>query len=198
MPAYEHFRRFCKLSGFVHWPGRPIEFVDHPSSPSRRREQILLYASIGLAPLAERCGHSIHSKHRSSLLWDENILLQSIYSERCPVGSLFRGFVDFGLAQSLPPPRQGLREPQSQRAGIPPPCINPPHAAKALQSHIDFPDRLLEFHLSAHNGHAASLDCCQYRTFRRLARRGDDLTGPPHFHALENLVGQIAAFTRRE
>ena len=45
-------------------------------------------------------------------------------------------------AQSLPPPRQGLREPQSQRAGIPPPGIDPPHAAKALQSRIDFPDGL--------------------------------------------------------
>jgi transposase len=31
---------------------------------------------------------------------------------------------------------------QSQRAGIPPPGVNPPHAAKTLQSQIDFPDGL--------------------------------------------------------
>jgi hypothetical protein len=36
-----------------------------------------------------------------------------------------------GVAQSLPPPRQGLREPQPQYPGVPPTRINPPNAAKA-------------------------------------------------------------------
>ena len=47
-----------------------------------------------------------------------------------------------GVAQSLPPPRQGLREPQPQCVGIPPTCVNPPNAAKALQSSINFSDGL--------------------------------------------------------
>ena len=47
-----------------------------------------------------------------------------------------------GLAQSLPPPGQGLREPQPQCLRLPPPGVNPPHAAKALQSSLDFPDGL--------------------------------------------------------
>jgi hypothetical protein len=36
------------------------------------------------------------------------------------------------LAQPLPKARQGLGEPQSQRAGVPAACLNPPHAPKTL------------------------------------------------------------------
>jgi hypothetical protein len=36
------------------------------------------------------------------------------------------------LAQPLPKACQGLGEPQSQRAGVPAPCLNPPHAPKTL------------------------------------------------------------------
>src|SRR6516162_5291620 len=36
------------------------------------------------------------------------------------------------LAQPLPKACQGLGEPQSQRAGVPAACLNPPHAAKTL------------------------------------------------------------------
>jgi hypothetical protein len=48
-----------------------------------------------------------------------------------------------GVAQSLSPPRQRLREPQSQCSGIPPACINPADASKALQSSLNFSDGLL-------------------------------------------------------
>ena len=47
------------------------------------------------------------------------------------------------MAQSLPSPRQGFRKPQPQCAGISAACINPPDAAKALQSGMNFPDRTL-------------------------------------------------------
>ena len=47
------------------------------------------------------------------------------------------------LAEPLPSTGQGLGEPQLQGARLPPPCLDPPHAAKALQSRIMFPDRLL-------------------------------------------------------
>src|SRR5438128_1405257 len=36
------------------------------------------------------------------------------------------------LAQPLPKACQGLGEPQSQRAGVPAACLNPPHAPKTL------------------------------------------------------------------
>src|SRR5262249_6636070 len=36
------------------------------------------------------------------------------------------------LAQPLPKACQGLGESQSQRAGVPAPCLNPPHAPKTL------------------------------------------------------------------
>jgi hypothetical protein len=40
------------------------------------------------------------------------------------------------LAQSVPEARQGLGEPQPQGAHILAPCLNPPHAPKALQSSL--------------------------------------------------------------
>jgi len=46
------------------------------------------------------------------------------------------------LAEPLPSTGQGLGEPQLQGARLPPPCLDPPHAAKALQSRMMFPDRL--------------------------------------------------------
>src|SRR4051812_22701345 len=48
------------------------------------------------------------------------------------------------LAEPLPSTGQGLGEPQLQGARLPPPCLDPPHAAKALQSRMMFPDRLSE------------------------------------------------------
>src|SRR6516162_2832286 len=39
---------------------------------------------------------------------------------------------------------QGLGEPQSQRPRLPAPRLNPPHAPKALQSSLNFADRLLD------------------------------------------------------
>src|SRR3954465_13122409 len=48
------------------------------------------------------------------------------------------------LAEPLPSTGQGLGEPQLQGARLPPPCLDPPHAANALQSRMMFPDRLLE------------------------------------------------------
>src|SRR6202011_3417071 len=50
---------------------------------------------------------------------------------------------DDRLAQPLPPPRQGLGKPQSQRSRFPQTRFNPPHAPKAMQSLIKFPDGLL-------------------------------------------------------
>jgi site-specific DNA recombinase len=47
------------------------------------------------------------------------------------------------LAWPLPQTRQGLGMPQPQGAGLPPPRLHPPHAAKAMQSCMMFPDRLL-------------------------------------------------------
>src|SRR3954454_3446700 len=47
------------------------------------------------------------------------------------------------LAEPLPSTGQGLGEPQLQGARLPPPCLDPPHAVKALQSRMMFPDRLL-------------------------------------------------------
>ena len=39
---------------------------------------------------------------------------------------------------------QGLGMPQPQGARLPPPRLHPPHAAKTMQSHMMFPDKLLE------------------------------------------------------
>src|SRR6202042_1614072 len=71
---------------------------------------------------------------------------------RSPTNALGRR-AHLGVAQSLPSPRQGLRKPQPQCASISAACINPPDAAKALQSGMNFPDRLLEgsrFHDTVH------------------------------------------------
>ena len=46
------------------------------------------------------------------------------------------------LAQPLSKARQGLGMPQPQSARLPAPCLHPPHAAKTMQSHMMFPDRL--------------------------------------------------------
>src|SRR6516225_5896832 len=46
------------------------------------------------------------------------------------------------LAWPLPQTRQGLGMPQPQGARLPPPRLHPPHAAKAMQSCMMFPDRL--------------------------------------------------------
>src|SRR5262249_46901307 len=48
------------------------------------------------------------------------------------------------LAQSLPPPGQGLGEPQPQRPCLPQARLHPPHASKTLQSRLNSSDRLLE------------------------------------------------------
>jgi site-specific DNA recombinase len=53
------------------------------------------------------------------------------------------GRTHHSLAEPLPSTGQGLGEPQLQGARLPPPCLDPPHAAKALQSRMMFPDRLL-------------------------------------------------------
>jgi len=37
---------------------------------------------------------------------------------------------------------KGLGVPQPQSARLPPPRLHPPHAAKTMQSHMKFPDRL--------------------------------------------------------
>src|SRR6266704_1538877 len=47
------------------------------------------------------------------------------------------------LAQSLPQARQGLGESQSQGPRVLATRFNPPHAPKALQPSMIFPDRLL-------------------------------------------------------
>ena len=46
------------------------------------------------------------------------------------------------LARPLPTVGQGLGMPQPQGARISPPRLHPPHAAKTMQSHMMFPDRL--------------------------------------------------------
>ena len=46
------------------------------------------------------------------------------------------------MAQPLQKARKGLGEPQSHRPRILAPRLNPPHAAKALQANLMFPDRL--------------------------------------------------------
>jgi len=47
------------------------------------------------------------------------------------------------MAQPLSKARQGLGEPQSQRPRLLASRLNSPHAAKALQSNLMFPDRRL-------------------------------------------------------
>src|SRR6476660_9533971 len=47
------------------------------------------------------------------------------------------------MAQPMSKARQRLGEPQSQGARLLAPRLNPPHAAKTLQSNMMFPDRLL-------------------------------------------------------
>jgi len=46
------------------------------------------------------------------------------------------------LAQSLPPLGQGLGVPQPKGLGVLAPCLNPPHAQKALSKNSMIPDRL--------------------------------------------------------
>src|SRR5271155_3471993 len=60
---------------------------------------------------------------------------------------------DIRLAQSLPKAGQGLGVSQPKGARLPPPRLHPPHAAKAMQSSMMFPDRLLEAaHISPYRG----------------------------------------------
>src|SRR5260370_33854068 len=47
------------------------------------------------------------------------------------------------LAQSLSPLGQGLGVPQPKGLGVLAPCLNPPHAQKALSKNSMIPDRLL-------------------------------------------------------
>src|ERR1019366_879528 len=61
---------------------------------------------------------------------------------RGPSEAVGRG-TDAGLVEPLPPAGQGLREPDPNRPGVRAPRLDPPHAEKDLQSHVDFPDRLL-------------------------------------------------------
>src|SRR5208337_1252588 len=58
-----------------------------------------------------------------------------------------------GLARPLPKAGQGLGMPQSQGARLPLPCLHPAHAAKTMQSHIMFPDRLLDIENAAAHLH---------------------------------------------
>src|SRR5208282_4151009 len=44
---------------------------------------------------------------------------------------------------SLPPTGKGLREPRTQCGRVYPPRLDPTHVAKAMQSKLNFPDRLL-------------------------------------------------------
>jgi hypothetical protein len=46
------------------------------------------------------------------------------------------------MAQSLPPLGQGLGVPQPKGLGVLAPCLNPPHAQKALSKNSMIPDRL--------------------------------------------------------
>ena len=54
-----------------------------------------------------------------------------------------RWIVERTLAWPLPQTGQGLGMPQPQGARLPAPRLHPPHAAKAMQSGMMFPDRLL-------------------------------------------------------
>ena len=45
-----------------------------------------------------------------------------------------------GCPGPLPPPRQGLGEPQPQGSRLPQTRLHPPHAAKTLQPNLIFPD----------------------------------------------------------
>jgi alpha-beta hydrolase superfamily lysophospholipase len=66
-----------------------------------------------------------------------------IYVHRRPMQRKFdlRGRTHHCLAQPLPPPRQGLGEPEPQRARLPQTRFHP-HADKALQSFMKSPDGL--------------------------------------------------------
>ena len=64
-----------------------------------------------------------------------------------------------GVAQSLPPPRQDYRS-LAQCLGLPPTCVNPTNAAKALQSSLNFSDGL---RISSSLGESMT-----YRSFRPL------------------------------
>ena len=55
------------------------------------------------------------------------------------------GGKNFRMAEPLPQAGEGLGVPQSKGSRIPPTRINPPHVAKAVHSHMMFPDRLLQF-----------------------------------------------------
>lgn len=58
------------------------------------------------------------------------------------------------LAQSLPPLGQGLGEPEPESTRFRPARLDPPHASKALQTKLNFPDRhLLSARSSLSHGH---------------------------------------------
>jgi hypothetical protein len=60
----------------------------------------------------------------------------------CCAAAPLGGRTHIRLAQSLPPPRQGLREPNPQRSGLPQTGVNQDDDAKTLQSLREFPNRL--------------------------------------------------------
>src|SRR5258708_23371876 len=66
-----------------------------------------------------------------------------------PAQTLDRG-AHHRVAQPLSKARQGLGKPQSQAPRILASRLNSPHAAKALQSNIMFPDRLLRIAVASH------------------------------------------------
>src|SRR3954468_17786111 len=60
---------------------------------------------------------------------------------RYPAQALDRG-AHLCLARTMPQTGEGLGEPQLQGARLLAPRFHPPHAEKALKSHMMFPDRL--------------------------------------------------------
>ena len=63
------------------------------------------------------------------------------------------------LARTMPTARQGLGVPQSQGARLPQARFYPPHAAKAMQSKMMFPDRLLSLTIGDAMYMAQSSEC---------------------------------------
>ena len=86
------------------------------------------------------------------------------------------------LAWPLPQTGQGLGMPQPQGARLPPPRLHPPHATKAMQSRMMFPDRTLRLLDRASGRYLVNLrigidrvvgervNAPQGNVFRRLAR----------------------------
>jgi transposase len=132
--------------------GLLLHAIVHPADIQDRDGGILLLATLlgmypflkKLLPTAAIRGPEFH-KALAKILphLETEIVKRSDRAEGFVVlPRRWRRRTDDCVAQPLPTARKGLGKPQSQGAGVPAPCINPPHASKTLQSRLMFPDRL--------------------------------------------------------